>query len=487
MHSVRRGKVALCCCCILLGSIGLASSAQAQRASAAASEAPAADWSIPSNEELHAFLAQRLEHNGVGVVIGVIEPAGRRVVAYGRSGNPNERPLDGDTIFMLGSVSKSFVNLVFADMIRRGEVRLDDPAAKYLPRGVKMPQKGHPITLSNLATHTSGLPAWPTNVNLLAEPDPIEAYTVQDLYSFLSTYTPPHEPGGAPEYSNLGVSLLGRLLASRAGKEYKDLLEQRVLQPLGMDSTAFHLSPEQLQRLAFGHDMDLQPVYTQETKTLYPSGSLRSSVNDLLKYLAAQLGYVDTPLKEAMLYQRSAVRVSRAPDPSDYALGWIVRRVRGHELVYHDGGKQGYRTVVAFDPERRIGVVVLANARSDESLPLWGQYLLTGRPLPPPPAPRPVKKFVSIDPYALDSYAGEYRLAKEGTTLRFARRRDYLLVDDGSGSPDELQAQSLRDFGRRVGDLEVTFHADESGKVTGLTWYPKGKAAGQAEEATRIR
>jgi hypothetical protein len=86
-----------------------------------------------------------------------------------------------------------------------------------------------------------------------------------------------------------------------------------------------------------------------------------------------------------------------------------------------------------------------------------------------PHTPRPVKKFVSIDPYTLDSYAGDYRLRKEGAMIRFVRWRDYLLVNDGTGSPDEMRAETLRDFGRRVGALEVTFHADENGKVTGLT------------------
>lgn len=493
-YFIRRGRQAPRCFCILLTLLGLASSALAQQTSestTSASEKPGAQaptqqWSIPSNDELLAFLATRMEHNGVGVVIGVIEPAGRRIVAYGRSGNP-DAPLDGDTIFLLGSVSKSFVGLVFADMIGRGEVELDDPASKFMPPGIKMPQRGRSITLADLSTHTSGLSGLPTNIDMFAEPHPLEAYTVQDLYRFLSTYTPTREPGGVPDYSNLGVSLLGRLLGLRAGKEYKELLKERVLQPLGMDSTAIQLSPQQLKRLAIGHDKDLEPTYTVEMKALYPSGSLRSSANDLLKYLAANLGYVDTPLKEAMLYQRSAVRVGRGSNPSEFALGWIVRRVRGHEIFYHDGGKQGYRSVIAFDPQRRLGVVVLSNARSDESMPAWSRYLLTGEPLPPPPRPYPVKKFLSIDPFTLDSYAGEYRLAKQGTMVNVVRRRDYLLVDDSSGSPDEMFAETFQDFGTRVERLQISFHVDANGKVTGLTWYPRGKAAGESEEATRVR
>lgn len=498
MH--RKLRLRLYCSWLLLTSVCSAQCALAQQTIAQTSDtvaapaspqpslqraqAPAAEWSIPSNDELRALLAKRMEHNGVGTVIGVIEPAGRRVVAYGRSGT--DRPLDGDTLFLLGSVSKSFVGLVLADMIRRGEVKLHDPAAKFLPPGVKMPQRGRAITLADLTTHTSGLPSLPHNIDMLAEPHPLEAYTVQDLYSFLSTYTLTREPGGLPEYSNLGVSLLGRLLGLRAGKEYKELLEERVLRPLGMNDTAIQLSPEQLKRLALGHDKDLQPTYTAELKTLYQSGSLRSSANDLLKYLAANLGYVETPLMEAMLYQRSAIRVKRGADPAERAMGWTVRQVRGHEIVYHDGGKQGYRSVVAFDAKRRLGVVVLTNARTDESLPAWSRYLLTGAPLPPTPAPYPVRKFVSIDPFTLDDYAGKYRLAN-GTLIDVVRRRDYLLVHDGSGAPQEVFAETLQDFGTRVEPLQISFRTDEKGEVTGLTWYPRGRAGGQAEQATRLR
>ena len=120
-------------------------------------------------------------------------------------------------------------------------------------------------------------------------------------------------------------------------------------------------------------------------------------------------------------------------------------------------------------------------------MPAWSRYLLTGEPLPPPPPPYPVKKFLSIDPFTLDSYAGEYRLADKGTMINVVRRRDYLLVHDGSGSPDEMFAETFRDFGTRVEKLQVSFHVDANGKVIGLTWHPQGKAAGESEEATRVR
>ena len=191
----------------------------------------AAQWELPSNNQIRSLLAERMARNGVGLVVGVIDRSGRRVIVHGLSGAADRRPLDGDTVFQIGSVTKVFTGLLLADMAQRGEVSVDDPAGMYLPAGVTMPEKGRPITLIDLSKHWSGLPSMPGNFTLDARPNPYEAYSVDQLYAFVSGYALPREPG-RQEYSNLGVALLGRLLGRRAGLEYEDLLRQRVLVPL---------------------------------------------------------------------------------------------------------------------------------------------------------------------------------------------------------------------------------------------------------------
>ena len=154
----------------------------------------------------------------MGIVVGVIEPNGRRVVAYGHLANGDPRTVDGDTIFEIGSVSKVFTSLLLADMVNRNEVALDDPAAKYLPDDVTLPERsGKAITLLDLSTHSSGLPPLPTNLKPKDPRNPYAGYTVDDLYQFLSGYTLPRDPGSEFEYSNLGAGLLGHLLASPRG------------------------------------------------------------------------------------------------------------------------------------------------------------------------------------------------------------------------------------------------------------------------------
>lgn len=417
-------------------------------------------WILPSDSAVRALLAERMTYNGVGIVVGVIDSSGRRVIAYGRSGARDNRPLDGNTVFQIGSVTKPFTSLLLADMARRGEISLDDPAAKYLPAGVQMPQRGRAITLRDLADHVSGLPPMPTNFDLNGNPNPHEGYTVDDLYAFLSSYTPEHEPGDEEIYSNLGVALLGRLLANRMETDYETLLAERVLEPLGMKRTSITLDTAQRQRLAVGHDRYLYPVYTWEMESLPASGSLRSTANDILSMLAAYLGYRNTPLDSAMDLQL------------DEPLGW-GRSPSG--LFGHSGGKAGYRTAVAFNPSVGTGAVVLANARTNDEPMAIARHLLTGEPLEPAPH-APKSRARAVLPYAvLDRYAGRYR-HHSGQELEVARNGHLLLVRYPSGSIFEFVAEGRFEFYYHGGNDDIVFDVDTEGRVMGLKLYGNGKS-----------
>ena len=259
--------------------------------------------SSSGTDEIREILVKRVDQQkqAVGIVVGVIEPNGRRVVAYGNLANGDPRTLDGDTIFEIGSISKVFTSLLLADMVNRKEVALDDPAAKYLPENVKMPERsGKSITLLDLSTHTSGLPPLPGNLKLKDPRNPYADYSVDDLYQFLSGYTLPRDPGSEFEYSNLGAGLLGHLLAYRAGTDYESLIRTRITQPLGMPDTGITLSSSMKQRMATGHNAMLAPVANWDLPTLAGAGALRSSANDMLTFLEAFLGYKESPLAPAM-------------------------------------------------------------------------------------------------------------------------------------------------------------------------------------------
>jgi serine-type D-Ala-D-Ala carboxypeptidase/endopeptidase len=441
----------------LAGALALSFLAAASGLAQQPPDRPSVPWTIPGNDDIRRLLDERMARNGVGIVVGVIEPGGRRIVVHGRSGAPDRRPLDGDTVFQIGSVTKVFTGLLLADMVQRGEVGVDDPAAKYLPPGVTMPQRGRPITLIDLSKHWSALPSMPTNFSLQASPNPYEAYSVEQLYECLSSYELPREPG-TQQYSNLGVALLGRLLARRAGTEYETLLQQRVLTPLGLESTSISLSADQRRRLAPGHDRYLRPVESWNLLSMPGSGALRSTANDLLTFLSFHLGERESPLYPAMVYQRTPMR----------ALGWGASRLEGEAVYGHEGGKEGYRSAVVFNPRTKTGVVVLTNARTDDGPMDLARYLLFGGGSLPPAKAAPTRPtIVALSAEALDSYAGRYRL-DSNDFLIVARKDTYLLVDSMGGGVSTFFPSSDREFFSNTENESLVFEKDVSGRATGL-------------------
>src|SRR4051794_41020187 len=128
-------------------------------------------------DALHAHLRHVVEAGRipVGVVVGLVDERGPTVVGHGRLDNGTDLAVDGDTLFEIGSVTKTFTAVLLQDMVERGELGLDDPAATHLPRSVRMPGRGG-ITLRQLATHTSGLPYMPDNLDPTRADNPYADY-----------------------------------------------------------------------------------------------------------------------------------------------------------------------------------------------------------------------------------------------------------------------------------------------------------------------
>jgi serine-type D-Ala-D-Ala carboxypeptidase/endopeptidase len=326
----------------------------------------------PSNADIHTILKNRLwlEDLGIGIVVGVIDGGGRRVVSFGSLAKNDRRPLNGDTVYEIGSITKEFTSLLLTDMARRGEVALTDPVSKYLPHGVTMPDRGdRKITLADLSTHSSGLPRMPSNFKPKDSANPYVDYSVQDLYAFISGHQLTRDIGSRYEYSNVGVGLLGHVLSLRAGLSYESLVRARILEPLGMRDTAITPTPSMKSRLAVGHaesqrtsqnPYGLTAVANWDIPTLAGAGALRSTVNEMLTFLAANLGYIKTPLANAMADQIATRRSSDNPD-FEVGYGWRIQNKFGSTIVWHGGATGGYRSYIGFDPQARVGVIVLSN------------------------------------------------------------------------------------------------------------------------------
>jgi serine-type D-Ala-D-Ala carboxypeptidase/endopeptidase len=429
---------------------------------------------VPSTDEIREILVKRVDQQkqAVGIVVSVIEPNGRRVVPYGNLANGDPRPLDGDTIFEIGSVTKVFTSLLLADMVNHKEVALDDPAAQYLPENVRLPERsGKSITLLDLSTHTSGLPPLP--INLKPEAD----YSVDDLYQFLSGYTLPRDPGSEYEYSNLGAGLLGHLLARRAETDYESLIRSRIARPLNMPDTGITLSSSLNERMATGHTAMLAPVANSGLPAPFcGAGGLRSSANDMLTFLEVFLGYKESPLAPGM---KAMLEVRRPAGQATIGLGWIVMSAQGREIVGHNGRTGGFCSFVGVDPKARIGVVVLSNASTLCGVDDVGLQLLNSKAPLANPKPPTQHIEIRIHPKLLESYAARYQVTPnlvfeitcDGDRI-FAQgfaQLPHNQPGDPSALPKfELFSEGEKNFFARVSDLQITFESGPEGRATRL-------------------
>ena len=171
------------------------------------------------NAEIAAAIKSRIEaKKSTGMVVATIEPDGSSSIAAFGDPGPGARPLDADSVFEIGSITKAFTAILLADMAERGEVKLDDPVAKYLPADVSIPERnGRKITLLDLSTQSSGLPRLPDNMRPADPRNPYADYSAAQMFEFLGRYQLTRDIGAQFEYSNLGVGLLGQALTRRAG------------------------------------------------------------------------------------------------------------------------------------------------------------------------------------------------------------------------------------------------------------------------------
>ncbi|CAA9394941.1 MAG: Beta-lactamase class C-like and penicillin binding proteins (PBPs) superfamily, partial [uncultured Phycisphaerae bacterium] len=390
--------------------------------------------------------------------VAVVAGGEVRFYGYGRRSADDPRPPDEHTVYEIGSVTKGFTGLLLAAAAEAGEVKLDDPAQQHLPAAVRLPVKGgKPITLAHLATHRSGLSRMPTNFRPTDPANPYADYSVEQMYAFVNGVKPAREPGEGFEYSNLGMGLLGHLLALKAGTSYEQLVVERVCKPLGMADTRVVLTDDARRRLAPPHDADAEPASNWDIPTLAGAGALRSTAKDMAAFVAAQLRPDEkTPLGRAI--RRSHQPRAAAGGANDIALGWHVQRRDG--VVWHNGQTGGYHAYVGFRPDTGAGVVLLTNTGSgtiDAAGAALLRLLAGGRAEPPS-----LPKLVAVPAATLDRYVGRY-LMPPGVVMEVTRVDDRLYARLGAQPRLRIYPAAADRFHYRAVAAEITFFADGEG------------------------
>jgi beta-lactamase class C len=313
---------------------------------------------------------------GGGVAVAIRMNGRAQFFNYGFANLSRNERVTADSIFNLGSVGKLFATTILAEAVKRGELSLGDPVAKYvteLQRGGDVRR----ITLGQLASHTSGLPGHPGQYEKWHR----GKYTWPDFVRFLNAWKadPKHEPGKQYLYSDTGMILLRIALQRRFNMPFARLMHQRITGPLGMTSTALPLPRNLLGRAVQGYSSQGQPIGTPGMEGgafEWPgTGQIYSPARDMAIFLAANMGELANhgPLENGMaLAQQPVFTVN--PRFSQ-ALAWQDVRSGNFTILDKNGGLPNTSTWVGFTPQRKIAVVILCN-RGKQPATRIGRQLL---------------------------------------------------------------------------------------------------------------
>jgi serine-type D-Ala-D-Ala carboxypeptidase/endopeptidase len=314
-----------------------------------------------------------------GLAIGATQGDVRAQRFYGDTGNHG--PPTADTLFGIGSITKTLTATLLAFADQQGTMHIDDPLARDAPPGFHVPDfNGQPILLAHLAEHTSGLPR--------IVPNPPTPMPPEQLWRFIDTYQLPRAPGEQFLYSNLGFALLARAMVRRLNASEDQLYARIITGPLGLHDTAIELTPAQRARLAQGFRPNGQPApeFGPGFPAMAGAGAVRSTLDDMMRYLDFELGRLDVPLRSLLPVLHQPRHAAGAN--GSVGLGWQMREGPKGRVIFKDGAMPGYASYMVFVPAQATGVVVLSNQARCEVRKIAGQIMgelseAGGQELPP--------------------------------------------------------------------------------------------------------
>lgn len=271
--------------------------------------------------------------------------------------------INQETLFEIGSITKTFTTTLLAKAVSEGKVRLDDPVAHFFPNIENFPgyAKEDTLRLWHLATHTSGFPRLPFNLfNSLSDPNqPYENYGEAELLEALAATELVSSPGEKYLYSNYGVGLLGFILTEVYEQPLEELYREKIFEPLGMERATLRLSEEE--NYAHAHLGTLEEVpYWKMQDVLAGMGGLKASTGDMASYLIANLRAPTRPIDSILAQTHEKIT-------EQTSLGWHHLQRDGFNLIWHNGGTGGSKSFMAFDKEKQLGIVLLFNTNVADS------------------------------------------------------------------------------------------------------------------------
>lgn len=316
------------------------------------------------SEALRLSIQQRIDEGyHLSTIIGVMDAEGVRYYSFGQLSLSSDAKPDENSIYEIGSITKTFTAILFSDLFLKKELSMDDSLQTLLPGSNISSQENNPVTLKHLLTHTSGLPREPTNMDAGSD-DRYAKYTITDMYEFLREYSFPRKIENQYEYSNAGYGILGLIAEVKGGMSYEELITIRICDVLGMKDTRITLTDEQKDRLAKGFRYGQSPSEL-DLGQFQAMGGLRSTASDMLRFLAANLGLEQSQLFNAMQFSHQPLVLKTGSENVEIGLAWEIlhRKESGQTITYHTGGTNGFVNFAGFNKQTMKAVVVLNSGR----------------------------------------------------------------------------------------------------------------------------
>lgn len=296
----------------------------------------------------------------VGLSIGILIKGKTYFYNYGEQTVGKGVLPTKNSVYEIGSITKAMTGTLLAQSILDQKIGLDDDIRKYLPAGYEHIQwEGKPVTFRHLATHTSGLPVKPAGVSSFTIYDPWKPLTREKLMMDLQKRKLQREPGTEFEYCNMGVGVLGHLVADQYGKSFEAVLSDLILKPAGMQNSGITLTESQTRNYVDAHNAKRGVTGHWNVNGIEAAGAVKSDSVDMLKFSA----WVMDPKNEAAkLAMTKATPLTSGPY-TDTGLCWGRTKTRVAGWVsQHSGGTGGFSTALKVAPERQIAVIVMTNS-----------------------------------------------------------------------------------------------------------------------------
>ena len=381
---------------------------------------------------------------------------------YGSANLEWDIPNTPATKFRLGSVTKQFTAASILLLEERGQLKLEDPIRKYLPDA---PAAWDAITIYNLLTHTSGIPNFtslPNYKSLKLETTPVE-----ETIAVVRDKPLEFVPGEKMSYSNSGYLLLGHVIERVSGASYEKFVTDNIFTPLGMKDSGYDSNTAVIPRRAAGYMPSAAgPVNAGFIDMSIPhaAGALYSTTEDLLRWEQGLFG--------GKLISAASLAKMTTPFKGDYALGVVVQTAGGRKVVQHGGGIDGFNTFLAYYPDTRLTVAVLANlnGRTPNEIATKLADLAHGAAV----KLTSERKEIMLPVAALSKYVGTYEVAP-GVKMLIRLVGDRLTTQLTGQQQLPIFAESETKFFLKVVDAQVEFFTDASGAVTHAVMYQNGR------------